>query len=88
MFKAIQIDAASRQRTGRQLMLDADTRQAAIDMLLAQLELSTEAAHVDPSRTIVEVDHYLWTLVPASSKTQSVDNPSLRRAGAKHKRVR
>jgi hypothetical protein len=66
MFKAIEVDATSRQRTGRELTLEAETRQAAIDALLAALGIATEAAHVDPSRTVVRIADRLWTLVRAT----------------------
>ncbi|MBV9897006.1 MAG: hypothetical protein JO020_22815 [Chloroflexi bacterium] len=88
MFKAIEVDAASRQRTGRDLALDADSRQAAIDLLLAELKVPPESAHVDPSRTVVRVGEHLWTVVRASVKPETAADPSLRRGGAKHKQVR
>jgi hypothetical protein len=88
MFKAIEVDATSRQRTGRELTLDADTRQAAIDALLATLSVAGEAAHVDPTRTVVRIGDRLWTLVRASPPREQGLSGSQRRAGAKHKQVR
>jgi hypothetical protein len=71
-------------------VLEAQTRAAAIDALLALLEAAPEAARVDPSRTLVQIGDRLWTIV-ASHEPRApgvVEAPSLRRAGAKHKRVR
>jgi hypothetical protein len=86
-FKAIQLDPVSRQRTGYEHLLTAETRQAAIDELLEILGQSREHARIDPSRTIIQLDAQLWTLVGFTPPSAS-DSPSLRRAGAKHKRVR
>ncbi len=86
-FKAIQLDPVSRQRTGRQHLLSAETRQAAIDELLVLLAVNPEHARIDPSRTIIQLDAELWTLV-GFTPPSTQDSPSLRRAGAKHKRVR
>ncbi len=86
-FKAIELDAASRERTGRQYLLDSDTRQAAVEELLGLLEIPREQARVDPTRTLIEVDGRLWTLVAARPRSESI-SPSLRRGGAKHKSVR
>ena len=86
-FKAIELDLVSKQRTGREHALDAQTRQAAIDRLLEILGVTREHARIDPSRTLVQVDAQLWTiigLVPAVSD----ESAAQRRAGAKHKRVR
>jgi hypothetical protein len=88
MFKAIEVDATSRQRTGRELKLEADNRHAAIDALLAHLGVAPEAAVVDPSRTMVRIGEHLWTLVAVATQADAADSASLRRAGAKHKRVR
>jgi hypothetical protein len=87
LFKAIELDARSRERTGRQHVLAADTRQAAIDALLGLLGKSAEQARIDPTRTLVQLDDQLWTIVAASTPPTD-DSSSLRRAGAKHKRVR
>ena len=86
-FKAIELDAATRQRTGRQFTLDAETRQAAIVELLALLETSQDQVRVDPTRTLVVFGAHLWTLVGASS-APAAESSSLRRGGAKHKQVR
>jgi hypothetical protein len=87
-FKAIELDAVSRQRTGREVVLDAATRAQAIAELLRQLEVAPERAHIDPSRTLVQVDSALWTLVAVAAPAAIDDSPAMRRAGAKHKRVR
>ncbi|HEX8967434.1 MAG TPA: hypothetical protein VF937_06120 [Chloroflexota bacterium] len=88
-FKAIELDATTRQRTGRQHALEAGTRQAAIEALLGLLGTPVDGARIDPSRTLVQIDAQLWIIV-ASQPTPSnrAVQPSLRRAGAKHKRVR
>jgi hypothetical protein len=86
-FKAIQLDPVSRQRTGREHLLSAQTRQTAIDELLDLLATSREHARIDPSRTLIQLDAQLWTLV-GFTPPSTEDSPSLRRAGAKHKRVR
>ena len=87
-FKAIELDAVSRQRTGRELVLEVETRAQAIAELLRQLAVAVEAAHIDPSRTLVQFDSQLWTIVAHMRPAAADDSPSLRRAGAKHKRVR
>ena len=86
-FKAIELNAATRQRTGREYHLQADTRQSAIDELLQLLNVTVEDARADPTRTLVEVGSALWTLVAVRPKADTTSS-SLRRAGAKHKRVR
>lgn len=85
MFKAIELDATSRQRTGREVSLDADTRQSAISLLLTQLDVPAEAAQVDPTRTLIRIGDRLWTLV---TTPRPEERSPLRRAGAKHKHVR
>jgi len=85
--KAVELDAATRKRTGRELMLEASSRQAAVDELFAALGVRPEDARVDPTRTLVEVGGHLWTLV-ATPPAQPEVGSSLRRAGAKHRRVR
>jgi len=87
-FKAIELDPASRQRTGREHVLEADTRQSAVDALLALLGMPSTAARVDPTRTLVQIESQLWTIVAAASSPSASEASSLRRAGAKHKRVR
>ena len=86
-FKAIETDARSRQRSGQEHVLEAETRQAAIDALLERLGISADAVQVDPSRTVVRFGESLWTLVAVRRAEHTVSS-SLRRAGAKHKRVR
>jgi hypothetical protein len=86
-FKAIEVEAASKRRTGREYMLDVSSRQAAVEALLGLLGKPAAEAQVDPSRTLVQVDASLWTIVDASARALR-ESPSLRRAGAKHKRVR
>lgn len=86
-FKAIEVDAGSGRRTGREYTLEVASRQAAVEALLGMLGKTTVDAHVEPSRTLVQVDASLWTIVDASA-TAMRESPSLRRAGAKHKRVR
>jgi hypothetical protein len=86
-FKAIELDPVSKQRTGREHPLGAETRREAIDELLALLDAPRAAAQIDPTRTLIQVNAQLWTIVgfPAPRSSES---PSMRRAGAKHKRVR
>jgi hypothetical protein len=86
-FKAIELDRLSRQRTGRELTFETGSRDAAIDALLSSLGAGREAALIDPTRTLVEVAGSRWTLVAAREPEAPVP-PGLRRAGAKHKRVR
>jgi hypothetical protein len=86
-FKAIELDIVSKKRTGRQHALDADTRQAAIDRLMVILGAPREAAHIDPSRTLVQIDGQLWTIVGLVAAPLD-ESAAQRRAGAKHKRVR
>ena len=80
----------SKQRTGRELALEAETRQAAIDALLLALEVSPDRARIDPSRTLVDLDGQRWTLVavPDVAPGAAEVPPRQRRAGAKHKHVR
>jgi hypothetical protein len=87
MFKAIELDATSRQRTGREYVLGRETRQEAIDELLRLLGSAPSEARIDPTRTLVETGGQLWTMVAARAAAPQ-DAPGLRRAGAKHKRVR
>jgi hypothetical protein len=86
-FKAIELDASSRQRTGQEYALAAENRQEAIAELLRLLNATLDAARIDPSRTLVQVNAQLWTIVGLTA-APSAESPSLRRAGAKHKRVR
>ena len=86
-FKAIETDPRTRQRTGRSFDLDAGSRDGAIAALLAALGAAPESAHSDPGRTLVEIGGSRWTLVALGSIDEQVE-PSLRRAGAKHKHVR
>jgi hypothetical protein len=91
VFKAIELDSLTRRRTGREHVFDVDTRQAAIDSLLARLGEPSAAARVDPTRTMVEIgSERLWTLVriSASRPDSPSESSSLRRGGAKHRRVR
>ncbi len=87
IFKAIELDPASRQRTGREHALEAETRQAAIDELLGLLQTTAAEARIDPTRTLVQLHSQLWTIVGSSSSPPSTEPSSLRRAGAKHRRV-
>lgn len=88
-FKAVEVDAVTRQRTGRELTLEVETRQAAVDALLDRLARPPAEAQVDPTRTLVHVDRSLWTIVAARAPVEAEgESPSLRRGGAKHKRVR
>jgi hypothetical protein len=87
-FKAIELDIVSKKRTGREHPLPtAVTRQQAVDALLELLHVSREAAHIDPSRTLIQVDKELWTIVGTVTATPD-ESAALRRGGAKHKRVR
>ena len=88
VYKAIELDAASRRRTGQEYALAAENRQEAIAELLRLLHTTLEAARIDPSRTLVQVNAQLWTIVGSQTAAPSAESPSLRRAGAKHKRVR
>jgi hypothetical protein len=89
IFKAIELNPGTRQRTGREIGLESQTRQAAVDELLRLLEVDAAHVRVDPTRTMVQLPTQLWTIVGASRSLPS-DEPSsaLRRAGAKHRRVR
>jgi hypothetical protein len=86
-FKAIELDAITRQRTGREFQLEADSRQAAVEALLAQLEVSPGAAHVDATRTLVLIGDTRWSIVNVQQAVVT-ESASLRRGGAKHKQVR
>ena len=87
-FKAIQLDPVTRQRTGRELALGAETRQAAVDELLALLHVTVGDVRIDPTRTLVQLPTELWTIVGGSLSPPTTDPAGLRRAGAKHRRVR
>jgi len=87
VFKAIEVDAASHKRTGRTYALDVQTRQEAIDELLRRLGTAPSEARIDPTRTVVETAGHLWTIV-ATRAAAPPEAAGLRRAGAKHKRVR
>ncbi len=87
-FKAIELDRSSHQRTGREHALEGATRQAAIDQLLGLLQVDAAEARIDPTRTLIQLPAQLWTLVRTSSAPPPADPSALRRAGAKHRRVR
>jgi len=87
-YKAIQLDPGTRQRTGRELALTAETRQSAVDELLALLHANVSEARIDPTRTLVQLPAELWTIVGGSSVPPMAEAAGLRRAGAKHRRVR
>jgi hypothetical protein len=87
-FKLVELDSTTRRRTGREYRFEVETRQAAIDALLHELGLSADRVRVDPTRTLVEMGPSLWTVVAMSRTSQQAVAASLRRAGAKHKRVR
>ncbi|GAC1318998.1 MAG: hypothetical protein NVSMB2_14040 [Chloroflexota bacterium] len=87
-FRLIELHPRTKQRTGRQYDLDGQTRQAALDEALGLLDATSETAMVDPTRTLIEVHSELWTLVGTSAAPGGGDSSALRRAGAKHKRVR
>ena len=87
-FKAIELDRVSRQRTGHTYVLDVATRQEAIEALLRVLGVNPAAARIDPSRTLVQLETELWTIVGVTAPPAASETASLRRAGAKHKRVR
>ena len=63
------------------------SRMAAIEALLSLLGKTSGDAQVDPSRTVVRIEASLWTIVAVSASSETV-RPEVRRAGAKHKRVR
>jgi hypothetical protein len=88
VFKAIELDGITRQRTGREVQLDVDTRQAAVEALLAQLGVAPTVATVDPSRTLVLVGDTRWSIVAVKQQAQITESPGLRRGGAKHEQVR
>ncbi len=89
IFKAIELDPGTRQRTGVVHALEAETRQAAIGELLGLLHIDAAEARIDPTRTLVQLRSQLWTIVSASTGSlPSAEPASLRRAGAKHRRVR
>jgi hypothetical protein len=87
-FKAIELDLVSKRRTGREHALAAATRQQAVEELLAILNATRDSARVDPSRTVVQFESELWTIVGVSSPGLAAESAPQRRAGAKHKRVR
>jgi hypothetical protein len=85
-FRAIELDRRSRKPTGRRQELEADGRDGAIAALLAVLHASPEAARIDPTRTLVDLGSAMWTIVAMGNATIS-ESATLRRAGAKHRRV-
>ena len=88
-FRAIELDRTSRKPTGRRHSLDGRGRDEAIAALLGLLGVAPETARVDPSRTLVDLGSSLWTLVNTSPGPVGVtEPPGLRRAAAKHRRVR
>jgi hypothetical protein len=84
-YKAIELNAETHQKTGRELTLQAATRQEAVALLLDALSVAESEARVDPTRTMVAIGASLWTLVaPRATEAATPD----RRGGAKHKQVR
>lgn len=86
-YKAVELERVSRAPTGRSLELVASTRQEAIALLTKLLDVQQDAVQVDPSRTLLIVNGQPWTLVKRAV-SGGIDPPTLRRAGAKHRRVR
>jgi len=86
-FKAIELDAATHTRTGREFQFETETRQATIDALLQELGISADLVRVDPNRTLVQIGETRWSIVTSQKATVS-ESASLRRGGAKHKQVR
>ena len=86
-FKAIELHANTRQRTGREYALESANRQQAVDELIRLLRVESGDVRVDPTRTMVHLGATLWTIVTTATRIEDVPS-SLRRAGAKHKRVR
>jgi hypothetical protein len=83
------LDPGTHQRTGRELALAAETRQGAVDELLALLQVNARDVRIDPTRTLVQLPAELWTIVGLSSTPPPMtEGAGLRRAGAKHRRVR
>ena len=87
-FKAIELDRISRRPTGRAELLDGRGRDEAIAALLDRLGLSPAQARTDPTRTLVDLGASLWTIVRLNEAVAATEPPELRRAGAKHRRVR
>ena len=87
-FKAVELERTPRRRTGRELVLEADSRQAAVDALVQALGVPPETAHADPTRTLIQVGEKLWTIVPQADPSDRGASPAQRRSGAKHKHVR
>jgi hypothetical protein len=88
LFKAIQLDPGTRQRTGREVALTAETRQGAVEELLVLLQVNASDIRIDPTRTLVQLPSELWTIVGGSNQPPVNESAGLRRAGAKHRRVR
>lgn len=87
-FRLIELHPRTKQRTGRQYDLGGESRQAALDEALALLGATAATALVDPTRTLIQVSNQLWTLVGTTAAPAGGESSALRRAGAKHKRVR
>lgn len=85
-FKAIELRGG--QRTGREFQFEVETRQAAVDALVAELGLAPDVAHADPARMLVQIGDARWSIVATQKQTVVAENSSLRRGGAKHKQVR
>ena len=86
-FRAIEVERASRRPTGRRHELEASTRDEAIAALLSELGVDATSARIDPTRTMVDLGPSLWTIVGIAA-TSVTESPGLRRAAAKHRRVR
>ena len=88
IYKAIELDPVTHQRTGGELALQAQTRQAAVAELLRLLQIDAADARIDPSRTMVQHGPRLWTIVGTPSSLPTAEPPRLRRLGPKHRHVR
>jgi hypothetical protein len=86
-FRAIELDRLSRKPTGQRHELDAPGRDGAIAALLDLLHVAPDTARIDPTRTLVDVGTSMWTIVSVTRASVS-ESAGLRRAGAKHRRVR
>jgi hypothetical protein len=87
-FRAVEVDARTRQPTGLVHELAAASRPAAVDQLLGILGQPASAARIGPNARIIQLGERAWLIVAVGDTPSAPEvGPHLRRAGAKHRRT-
>ncbi|MBV9358822.1 MAG: hypothetical protein JO023_25220 [Chloroflexi bacterium] len=87
-FRAVEVDARTRQPTGLVHELAAASRAAAVDQLLGILRQPAGAARIGPNARIIQLGDRAWLIVAVGETAPAREvAPRLRRAGAKHRKT-